>query len=67
MKLLKMSIDHMMCRGNNHRMKMSKMKMRLVCNRNCMLWLDVIVTVVDSTYRVGLGFNKGLRTVGRLG
>lgn len=67
MKLLKMSIGHMMWGGNNHRVKMSKMKMRLVCNRNCMLWLDVIVIVVESTYRVGLGFDKGVRTVGRLG
>jgi hypothetical protein len=67
MKLLKLPIDHMMWRRNNHRMKMSKMKLRLVCNRNCMLWLDVIVIVVESTYRVGLGFNKGVRTVGRLG
>lgn len=67
MKLLKMPIDHMMWRRNNHWMKMSKMKLRLVCKRNCMLRLDVIVIVVESTYRVGLGFNKGVRTVGRLG
>ncbi len=55
----------MMWSGNNYRMRMSEMK--LVCNRNCILRLDVIVIVVESTYRIGFGFNKGQGIVGRLG